>query len=483
MKVIGCENLDTVNLSLSNLEKQLPHLDGVGVKIGIISDSFNSEGGADDDIKNGELPGEQNPFDRKSPVKVINDLPQGSPEATDEGRALAQIVHDIAPGAELLFHTAADNSGETPSASANTFSDAVNALREAEVDIIFDDVVLLDSLVEDGSAAQSVAAAVSDGIVYLSAAGNNASTAYESEFRSGETFSFGGLNLETHDFDPSLSVDSFQKIDVAEDGSVLWPLFSSSSSDESTLDQLSILLLNSPELPSDSNIKAVSLPLSMDAMDVKDEALSAFTYSPAKGEDLYYTIVRDASELANESLLIRWVSTANGLDRDVKYEYVDPLLGTPTIYAQANSEKAITVGSGSDDGKVYDSFASRGSTPILFDKEGNLLPEPVIRQKPDIIGPDNVTTAFPEGSQFNPFIGTSAAVANVAGVVALMEQAAGGPDVLSPETIKTILGATSSPVEPAPGLPNSTGFVQQDLAILGAQAAGQLASTCPDLLV
>jgi hypothetical protein len=179
----------------------------------------------------------------------------------------------------------------------------------------------------------------------------------------------------------------------------------------------------------------------------------------------------------------RWVSTANGSDRDVEYEYIDPLQGNPTVYGQANAESAITVGSASDDGTEYDNFASRGGIPILFDSEGDPLLAPIVRSKPDVIGPDNIETTFPKDSQFNPFIGTSAAVAHVAGVVALMEQAAGGPDVLSPETIKTILGATSSPVKPAPGLPDSTGFVQKDLAILGAQAAGQLASICPDLLV
>ena len=447
-------------------------MDGSGIRVGIISDSFNSLGGAAADIENGELPGEQNPFDRKLPVTILSDVPDGLEITKDEGRALAQIVYDIAPGSELLFHTAIDSSGEVPFASGGSFSKAVKALREADVDVIFDDIILLDSLVEYGIAAQAIDDAVSDGIVYLSASGNNGSIAYESSFRKGESFSLNGLDFETHDFDPGLPVDSFQKIDVAKDGTLLRPLFSSYSNDNNTPNQLSLLLLDSPELPSESNIKAISFPLSTDTL---GEALSAFIYSPKKGEELYYAVVRDASEILDENLQVRWVSTANGLDRDIEYEYVDQLLGTPTVYAQANSEKAITVGSASDDGTAYDSFASRGGIPILFDDEGNLLPEPIARQKPDVIGPDNLMTAFPEGSQFNPFIGTSAAVAYVAGVVALMEEAAGGPNVLPPETIKAILGATDKPVEAAPGLPDSAGFVQPDLAVFGAKVAGQLA--------
>jgi hypothetical protein len=463
-----------------NIDNALDKSDGSGVKIGIVSDSFNALGGLRIDVENGELPGEQNPFGREVPVTILNDPPKGSILATDEGRALAQIVHEIAPGSELLFHSVVDSSGEVPFANSTSFSSAVKALKEADVDIIFDDTISLDSLTGEGITSQAVNDAVDSGIIYLSAAGNNGSIAYESEFRRGEVFSSNGLDFETHDFDPGSSIDSFQKIEPSEDGTFLRPLFSSYSENGDVPNQLSLLLLNSPELPSEPNVVAFSVPFSQEGA---SEALSSLTYSSEEDEDLYYAVVRNLEEPLDNKLKLRWVSTANGLDRDIKYEYIDPLLGTPTVYAQANAEKAITVGSGSDDGTAYDSFASRGGIPILFDEEGNRLPEPIVRAKPDIIGPDNVTTAFPEGSQFNPFIGTSAAVAHVAGVVALMEQAAGGPDVLSPETIKTILGATSSPVEPAPGLPDSAGFVQKDLAILGAQAAGKLASTCPDFLV
>jgi hypothetical protein len=471
------------NLGIAKVQP-LDHrdLDGGVIKIGIISDSFDALSGAVVDVENGELPGSRNPTGRNLPVEVLSDLDKGAEFATDEGRALAQVVHDVAPGSELLFHTFLGKDENNFVANGDSFAKAVNALREMDVDIILNDASLLDPLVEDSVSAQAVDNAVNDGIVYLSAAGNNGSIAYESEFRKGESFLLDGASFETHDFDPGASIDSFQKIEVSNDGTLLRPIFSaySSSDDSNVSSSTAMLLLDSPEMPSESNIKAVAISLSETTLGA---SLNALSYSAQKGDDLYYAIIRDAREKPAEDQQIRWVSTANGSDRNVEYEYVDPLLGMPTVFGQSNAEGAITVGSANDDGTAYDSFASRGSVPILFDKDGKPLPEPIVRQKPDIIGPDNITTAFPEGSQFNPFIGTSAAVAHVAGVVALMEQAAGGPDVLSPETIKTILGATSSPVKPAPGLPDSTGFVQKDLAILGAQAAGQLASICPDLLV
>ncbi|MBF2022782.1 MAG: hypothetical protein IGR93_22495 [Hydrococcus sp. C42_A2020_068] len=57
----------------------------------------------------------------------------------------------------------------------------------------------------------------------------------------------------------------------------------------------------------------------------------------------------------------------------------------------------------------------------------------------------------------------------MAGVAALMEQAAGGSENLSPEEIKTILQRTSIPLSPQPGVPSSTGFVQADLAVAAAE--------------
>ena len=73
---------------------------GEGVKVGVLSDSYNTKSGnpASLDVTNGDLPGINNP-DYSLPVNVTLDYPYG--RASDEGRAMLQIVHDIAPNAEL----------------------------------------------------------------------------------------------------------------------------------------------------------------------------------------------------------------------------------------------------------------------------------------------------------------------------------------------------------------------------------------------
>ena len=73
------------------------------MKVGILSDSYDNLGTAKKGIKQGELPGPANPFHFNKPVEVLEDLDSGG---TDEGRAMLEIVHDVAPGSALAFHTA-----------------------------------------------------------------------------------------------------------------------------------------------------------------------------------------------------------------------------------------------------------------------------------------------------------------------------------------------------------------------------------------
>ncbi|WP_442944728.1 S8 family serine peptidase [Nostoc sp.] len=88
--------------------------------------------------------------------------------------------------------------------------------------------------------------------------------------------------------------------------------------------------------------------------------------------------------------------------------------------------------------------------------------------KPEVTAPDGVSTTFDVGTSLNPLKGTSASAAYVAGVVALMEQAAGGSHALSPGQVRMLLQETSIPLSPQVGVPSATGFVQADLAVAAA---------------
>jgi hypothetical protein len=68
-------------------------VNGSGIKVGVLSDSFNDLGGAAADEADGALP-------PAADIDVIKDLASGG---TDEGRAMMQIIHEIAPGRQFGF--------------------------------------------------------------------------------------------------------------------------------------------------------------------------------------------------------------------------------------------------------------------------------------------------------------------------------------------------------------------------------------------
>ena len=77
-------------------------LDGTGVTVGTLSDTFDSPfpgfppaTSAADDVANGDLP---------AGIVVLDDT---AGPGIDEGRAMMQLITDVAPGASQAFHTAA----------------------------------------------------------------------------------------------------------------------------------------------------------------------------------------------------------------------------------------------------------------------------------------------------------------------------------------------------------------------------------------
>lgn len=150
--------------------------DGTGVKIGVLSDSYNSKNGAATDIASGDLPDDVTVITRNGEVQ---DLPANS--GTDEGRAMLQLVHDLAPEADLSFATAFF--GE------DGFAANIRALADDGADIIVDDVIYFaEPFFQDGIVSLAVDDVVTkDGVAYFSSAGNNAAKSYESDNFAGIT--------------------------------------------------------------------------------------------------------------------------------------------------------------------------------------------------------------------------------------------------------------------------------------------------------
>src|SRR3989337_1884414 len=118
--------------------------DGTGVRVGVISDGVDS---IESSNATGDLPDRDN--------IIIGNQGKG-----DEGTALLEIIHDIAPGSELAF-----SSAFSPSVRLFTSAEFINAIgflaNDANVDIIVDDFGFLDEpYFQDGMVAQAVKDAI-----------------------------------------------------------------------------------------------------------------------------------------------------------------------------------------------------------------------------------------------------------------------------------------------------------------------------------
>jgi subtilisin family serine protease len=433
--------------------------DGRGVTIGVISDSYNFLGGAAADIASGDLP----------PNVVV--LKEGTPffgeNPVDEGRAMMQLIHDIAPGARLLFHTVGD--------SERDLATAIRALANAGADIIVDDIGFIDQpYFQDGFAAQAVDEVAARGVAYFAAAGNDGRNAYQSGFDdSGIVFNFNQLPLSfgarntiddflggrAHDFDPSPTIDIFQRF---------------------TLGPGEIMVLS---LQWDQPFASIS-PGKGAQNDIDIYVLNAAQNTVLGGSNLN-NVGNDPRELlffSNNSLttndynlmILRREGAAPGLMRYVQLEDIATIrefaTNSPTIYGHPNAAFAFAAGAVDyRTPNLLQPFSSAGPTPILFDPQGNRLPVPDLRLRPRIVAPDTTNTTFfnsgfdPDGDGFPNFRGSSASAPTAAAVAALMLQVA--PEV-SPRELYLALERTATDLG-ASGFDFDSGFglISSDRAV------------------
>jgi hypothetical protein len=156
---------------------------GAGQTIGVISDSYNeatTSAGlpiptkAHEDELTNDLPGKASTCSGQAlPVNVIADDPI-NPESppTDEGRAMLQAVHDLAPHAKLAFAT-----GEPAEIS---YAENIEKLAApvsqggAGADVIVDDLAFpTEPFFQEGPVAEAVRRVTEKGVLYFAAAGND----------------------------------------------------------------------------------------------------------------------------------------------------------------------------------------------------------------------------------------------------------------------------------------------------------------------
>jgi hypothetical protein len=368
---------------------------GAGVKVGVISDGLAYLSTSQ---ISGNLPQvTYSSFREDGRIDIGLDGNYSS-----EGTALLEIVHDIAPGADLYF------------ANFETLLEFLQAkqwLAEQGCDIILDDIGVFNSGPYDGKSAVSLASTglVNRDLVYLTSVGNLAQNHYEADFVPGTNVGANPSdNIYAHRFN-SISGDEFFEVQIPAGGVVSVSLQWNDRFEASYNDYDIYLLRSAKHDYSVNNIYAASQNLQIGAEDPVESV--AYYNAGANPITAYIAIVGFNAEIRRLDMFVLGVSYL---------EYITP---EGSIINNSDAAGVISVGAVYwADANVIQPYSSRGPT-----NDGRL--------KPEIVGPDGVSTAV---SGFSPFYGTSASVAHIGGVAALMLSK--NPS-LTPEDIAYILQA------------------------------------------
>jgi hypothetical protein len=458
---------------------------GAGETIGVLSDSFDTatesqslEGGPvathahEDEISN-DLPGRVGTCSgQQVPVNVLEDGPSNS---TDEGRAMLQVIHDVAPHAELAFATAYSTELQ--------FARNIERLAEpvsrggAGAEVIVDDVSYFgEPFFQDGPVAEAIRKVTAIGVAYLTAAGNNNlfEAGTKREIGSWERSKFADTNCPPGfgsivregassclNFSPNGTADPTFGITVAPKSTLVvdlqWaePWYGVESDlDAYLLNEANQIIYDHP-VDNISEGGEESFPSPTELVSYENKSSKA-----VKVQLVVDRCIHNCNPAAGVSAKprVKLELLENGAGVSA-IEYPQSSLGAgivvgPTIYGHAGSAAAITLGAVLDtetrgEPKEPEFYSSRGPVTHYFEPVDGITPAPEVIppeviDKPDLTATDCGSTTF--FAQFTEgafhFCGTSEAAPHAAAVAALMQQIR---PLVSPEEIGEAMEESATP--------------------------------------
>jgi hypothetical protein len=388
-------------------------VNGSGIKVGVLSDSFNDLGGAATDEADGALPSASN-------IQILKDLGSGG---SDEGRAMMEIIHDIAPGASLAFYTAFD--------SEQDFANGIIALANAGAKVIVDDVGYFDEpFFQNGVVAEAIQTVEAEGVTYVTAAGNEGSNGYQAAWSTTSgTFdghaltnamNFGGNLTQTVTINTEGTGDS---VPLVLEWNQAYGAVSSSTAD------LELLVFHNGSL----------VGTATNAGD--GESTNPWVEYDFSASGTYQVAIVNMSAASTDSgLIIKEITEGDGLPATISGANSGTVVGHPL------TPGAITAGavSAADTpafgfSPTSESFSSSGAgAELLFANNGTALSSPDVLSPVAVSGVDDIATSV--SGNLSDFYGTSAASASLAGVAALILSA--DPN-LTPAQVETVMEQTA----------------------------------------
>jgi subtilisin-like proprotein convertase family protein len=432
----------------ADLARQQFGVTGVGVKACALSDGVDSL--ATSQAK-GELPN----------VDVI----AGQEGDGDEGTAMLEIIHDLAPHAALGFASAFNSDA--------SFADNIRKLRfESHCDVIVDDVIYFkESPFQDWIIAQAVNDVTADGALYFSSAGNEGNVLdgtaghWEGDFAdSGKSVGkFAGV---AHNFAGAAGNQIFEPISNASSAGVPVTLHWSDPLGASANDY-DLYLLNSA---------GAVVSFSQNVQDGTQDPYEILQTPAFGGTGLRLAVVKfsgAARYFSLSALRGRFSDSADGLKAyntpgvTVGHSAARDAFSVAATPAAKAFGRLLEPGDPANPAGPYpgafsgaskaERFSSDGPRRVFYEADGTpITPGNVsstggeVRVKPEITAADGVQTSV---TGFNPFFGTSAAAPHAAAIAALV--LSGNPG-LPPAEVREALINTAVDIE-TPGRDNVTG--------------------------
>ena len=414
------------------------HIDGTGVTGGVLSDSASDA--------------------RVAALKASGDLPATARSlpgqngdglgGEDEGTAMMEIVHDMAPGADIIFATAF--------ISEESFADNIIALAAAGCKVIVDDVSYFDEAVfQDSIVAKAVNQVTASGVIYFSAAANSGSLTkgtsgtWEGDFTDGGAVS-GYLSTlgetgRVHAFSPT---QNFDRLTVATQFIILqWsdPLAGSSNDyDLFILNAAGTSLIGYSADTQSGTTDPIELAYAGDGATFPVNARIVVVKFSGDARAMHIDTERGGLTIATSGATFGHNAGLNTVSTAATY-WNSAKTGSRPFTGFANTNETF-----SSDGPRKIFYQPNGTpiTPgnVLFATNGGTT-----LIKPDVAAADGVVTRTPG---FNPFFGTSAAAPHAAAIAALVRAAR--PDYTVAQTKAAMTSSTLDSM--AAGVDRDSGY-------------------------
>lgn len=373
---------------------------GTGISVGVISDSINQVGTG--------VPGSQATNDLPASPNLVVLKDDSSSNVIDEGRAMAEIVYDEAPGLARILFASGSGNGAVKTGPVGK-ADSIRQLVANGAQVIADDIFYLDEpFFQDGAVSQAVDAAKAAGVAYFASAGNRARQSWEGGYAD------NGAGF--HDFAGGDTIQTVTTVPAGKSLTVVlqWaePFGVPGATD------LDALLVRSTGAALPGTVTGGTDPNATTG--IPRETVT-WVNTSAGAIEVGLRIRRNPG--SGRSPFMKYIARGTVPEFPIG-EYATNSDTVNPDAAAARGALAVAAIDAADPGRnTPEAFSSRGPKARLFSPTGAALPAAEVRTKPELAAADRVATTFSTvvGSPFNPvFPGTSAAAPSAAGIAALV---------------------------------------------------------------